>query len=182
MTDDDLFALLDPALAPLGSRTDDGEDFTTPPLDILRYYARPVQLHWLPLLGRARSVVAVVRQPVDTAGTAAGTRTLIDRLSRAVNGRFPPSWTLGYGGIGLTTLILTPEPIKLEDDATLAAGLQISRRSRVVPLALVRLNLGQEAMAFALAGGPADLFPEPVTIADALTAKFRRFVPAIEWD
>lgn len=177
MTDADLFALLDPTLSPLGSRLEEGEEFATPPLDILRYHARPVRLHWLPLLGRAQSVVAVVRQPVDLSGTAAGTRTLIDRVSRAASTRFPPSWALGYGSIGLTTLILTPEPIQLEDDTTLAAGLQTQLRSRVVPLAILRLNLGQEAMAFALAGGPADLFPEPVTLADALTAKFRRFVP-----
>ncbi len=177
MTDDDLFALLTPTLSPLGCRLEEGEEFATPPLDILRYHARPVRLHWLPLLGRAQSVVAVVRQPVDTPGTEAGTRTLIDRVSRATSTRFPPSWALGHGSIGLTTLILTPEPIQLEDDATLAAGLRTQLRSRVVPLAILRLNLGQEAMAFALAGGPADLFPEPVTLADALTAKFRRFVP-----
>ncbi len=37
-------------------------------------------------------------------------------------------------------------------------------------------------MSFQLAGGPAGLFPEPVTLVDALTTKFRRFVPTIEWD
>ena len=177
MTDDALFGLLDPILHPLGSRLEDGEEFADPPLDVLRYHARAVRLHWLPLLGRAQSVVAVVRQPVDLGGTAAGTRALVDRVGRAASTRFPPNRALGYGSIGLTTLILTPEPIQLEDDATLAAGLQTHLRSRVVPLATLRLNLGQEAMAFALAGGPADLFPEPATLADALTAKFRRFVP-----
>ena len=53
-------------------------------------------------------------------------------------------------------------------------------RMRSVPLGLIRLNLGQEAMAFALAAGPAGLFPEPVALADALTKHFRRFVPAWE--
>ena len=182
MTDDALLALLDPTLAPLGFRTEDGEEFASPPLDILRFHARPVRLHWLPLLGRSQAVVAVVRQPVDVSGTAAGTRTLVDRIGRAVNARFPPTWALGHGSIGLTALILTPEPIRLEDDAMLAAGLATTLRSRVVPLALIRLNLGQEAMAFALAGGPPGLFPEPVALADALTGKFRRFVPAMEWE
>ena len=177
MTDDDLFALLDPTLAPLGFRLEDGEEFATPRLDILRYHVRPVRLHWTPLLGRSQAVVAVVRQPVDLAGTEAGAKTLIDRVSRAASTRFPPGRTLGYGGIALTTLILTPEPIKIEDDATLAAGLRFSARSRVVPLALIRLNLGQEAMAFALSSGPPGLFPEPLALTDALTEKFRRFVP-----
>ncbi len=46
--------------------------------------------------------------------------------------------------------------------------------------ALVRVNLGQEAMAFQLAGSPDGLFPEPVALADALTLQFRRFVPLFD--
>ncbi len=42
------------------------------------------------------------------------------------------------------------------------------------------MNLGQEALSFALASGPAEAFPEPAAIADALTPHFRRFVPLIE--
>ena len=183
MIDDELFALLDATLFPLGFTGEVGEEFRTPALDVLRYYRRTVQLHWLPLIGRAQGVVAVVRQPVDLAGTEAGCRGLLNRVSHGANTRFPPSWGLGFGSIGLTTLVLTPEPIKLEDDTALAAALQAtSLRSRVVPLALVRLNLGQEAMSFQLATGPAGLFPEPVILADALTARFRRFVPTFEWE
>ena len=183
MIDDELIALLDATLFPLGFTGEVGEDFAAPPLDVLRYYRRPVRLHWLPLLGRAQGVVAVARQPVDLAGTEAGCRALVDRLARGVSARFPPGWGLGFGPIGLTTLILTPEPIRLEDDAALNAALgETSLRSRVVPLAAARLNLGQEAMSFGLAGGPAGLFPEPVALVDALTTRFRRFVPAFEWD
>lgn len=182
MIDDELFGILEPTLFPLGFATEDGEDHRDPPLDVLRFYRRPVRLHWTPLLGRAQGVVAVVRQPVDIAGTEAGCRTLLDRLARAVNSRFPPNWTLGFGSIGLTAVVLTPEPITIADDAPLAASLNAPLRSRVIPLAIVRLNLGQEAMSFGLAGGPDGLFPEPVALLDALTSKFRRFVPTIEWD
>ncbi len=182
MIDDELLALVEGTLAPLGFQTEDGEDFRDPPLDILRYYRRPVRLHWLPLLGQAQAVVAVARQPVDVAGTEAGQRNLLARLADAANSRFPPGWGLGFGSVALTAVILTPEPIKLEDDAILGAGLRATLRSRVVPLAMVRLNLGQEAMAFQLAGGPAGLFPEPEKLVDALTPRFRRFVPTFEWD
>ena len=183
MSDDELFATLEAVLFPLGFTGEVGEDFAAPPLDVLRYYRRPVRLHWLPLIGRAQAVVAVARQPVDLAGTEAGARQLLDRLGAGVSARYPPGWGLGFGSIGLTAVILTPEPIKLEDEAALGAALKAtSLRSRVVPLAAVRLNLGQEAMSFQLAGGPAGLFPEPVALVDALTAKFRRFVPAFEWD
>jgi len=180
--EDELLAVLEPTLEPFGFRTEDGEEFRVPPLDVLRYYRRPVRLHWLPMLGQAQSVVAVVRQPVDVAGTEAGCRTLLDRLARAVNGRFPPGWALGWGSIGLSAVVLTPEPITANDDAKLGAGLKATLRSRVVPLAVIRINLGQEAMAFQLAGGPDGLFPEPVALVDALTSRFRRFVPMIEWN
>ena len=182
MIDDELLALVEGTLTPLGFMAEDGEDYQTPPLDVLRYYRRPVRLHWLPLLGQAQAVVAVVRQPVDIAGTEAGYRALLGRLADAANNRFPPSWGLGFGTVALSAVVLTPEPIKLEDDAILGAGLRATFRSRVVPLAMVRLNLGQEAMAFQLATGPPGLFPEPVTLVDALTTRFQRFVPAFEWD
>ena len=182
MTLDELFGLLDPILHPLGFRPEDGEEHARPPLDVLRFYRRPVRLHWAPLIGRAQAVVAVVRQPVDLAGTEAGHRALAERLAGMTTHRFPPSRALGLGSIGLTTLVLTPEPITPEDDDRLKAGLAASIRSRVVPLGVVRLNLGQEAMAFHLAGGPPGLFPEPVALIDALTPKFRRFVPTFDWE
>jgi hypothetical protein len=147
--------------------------------------------------------VAVVRQPVDVGFRPEDYRRFLTRLAMAVNGRFPPwSWTWpsswrslwawfrrrgpSGGGlvIGLTVVILTPEPIGPEDDATLGqllGSLPAHRtRTRAVPLGLIRLNLGQEAVAFALASGPSGLFTEPEALADALSLHFRRFVPMID--
>jgi hypothetical protein len=182
LLEDQFLDLIDPVLKPLGLVEEDGEEFREPPLDVLRYYRRPVRLHWMPLIGRAQGVVAVARQPVDIGltGSARDYRAFLERLSLAVNGRFPPGSKLGYGSIGLTVLTLTPEPIAAEDDALMKTALDAPRRSRVVPLGLIRVNLGQEAMAFQLSGGPDDLFPEPIALADALTLKFRRFVPLFD--
>ncbi len=142
-------------------------------------------MHWLPLLGRSQAVVAVVRQPVDVAlaGSRADYRGLMGRLALAASSRFPPGRRLGYGSIGLTAIVLTPEPIAAGDDDQLKGALGGgSGRTRAVALGVIRLNLGQEAMAHQLAPGPDGLFPEPIALADALTARFRRFVPLIEWD
>ncbi|MBX6316511.1 MAG: hypothetical protein IRY99_26900 [Isosphaeraceae bacterium] len=179
MIEDDLFAILDPALRPLGVIPDVGEEFRSPPLDVLRYYYRTVRLGWMPLVGRALSLVAVVRQPLDLGLAHDGYRTLLARLAMAANGRYPP--LRGGRGltIALTTVVLTPEPIGPDDDATLGRSLVRPSRSRAVPLGLIRLNLGQEAMALALQGGPPGLFPEPEAVADALMPRFRRFVPLI---
>ncbi len=182
MLEDQLLDLIEPIVKPLGSRAEDGEEFREPPLDVLRYFRRPVQLHWLPMIGRASSVVAVVRQPVDIglSGAPKDYKAFFDRLALAVNGRFPPCQKLGWGSIGLTIVALTPEPIAAEDDALLKTALEGTKRSRVVPLGVVRVNLGQEAMAFQLAGGSDALFPEPVQLADAMTLQFRRFVPLFD--
>ena len=53
-------------------------------------------------------------------------------------------------------------------------------RMRVVPFGLIRINLGQEAMALAINASPDDLFPEPGRLADALCEHLRRYVPLIE--
>ena len=182
MLEDQFFDLIDPVLKPLGLREEEGEEFREPPLDVLRYYRRPVRLHWLPVIGRAQAVVAVARQPLDVGltGSSKDYRAFFARLSMAVNAQFPPGSRLGWGSIGLTVVALTPEPIAAEDDALLKAALEAPARSRVVPLGVVRVNLGQEAMAFQLAGSPDGLFPEPVAIADALTLRFRRFVPLFD--
>jgi hypothetical protein len=86
--------------------------------------------------------------------------------------------------IGLSAVVLTPEPIGPEDDATLGqilGGFSATRtRTRAVPLGLFRVNLGQEALAFTLAPGPPGLFTEPEALADALALHFRRFVPMME--
>ena len=49
-----------------------------------------------------------------------------------------------------------------------------------MPFGLMRVNLGQEAVALALNTSPDALFTESVRLADALCDRFRRFVPLIE--
>ncbi len=178
MLDSEFLTLCESSLSPLGARPDDGEEFREPPLDVLRYFVRPIRLSRLPILGRGLSIVAVVRQPVDLARTLEGTTELMRRVATAVAGRYPPVRGLA---IGLTITTLTPEPIAPDDDGLLQQALEAPPpRTRCVPLGLLRLNLGQEALAFALARGPDDLFPDPEALADALTPHFRRFVPLIE--
>ncbi len=176
---EELLERLETALKPLGAVVDVGEEFRDPPLDVLCYLRRPVRVSWVPWIGRALSVVAVVRQPFDVGLSGDGYVLLLRRLAMALNGRYPPTKGLT---IGLTAVVLTPEPIGPEDDAVLARALSTSQlaRMRAVPFGLFRLNLGQEAMAMALVRGPDNLFPEPETLADALTPLFQRFVPLIE--
>ncbi|MDR3632370.1 MAG: hypothetical protein P4L84_00960 [Isosphaeraceae bacterium] len=180
MVESDLFEIVDPVLRALGTVPEGGEEFGRPPLDVLRYYRRSVRLHWMPVLGRALSVVAVVRQPVDIGFSKEGYRGLLTRLAMAVNGRFPPWRSPRALAVGLTALILTPEPIRAEDDATLGTVLGSLPRQRAVPVGLFRMNLGQEAVSFALSANPDGLFSEPEQLADALTTRFRRFVPLLE--
>lgn len=183
MIEDDFFAIIDPQLRGVGAHPDPGEEYRDPPLDILRYYYRPVRLHWLPWLGRALSVVAVVRQPLDIGLSAEGYRKFLTRVAMAVNGRFPPWQRSGPCGlvIGLTMVALTPEPIGPEDDGLLGQVLLAGRgRTRAVPFGIIRVNLGQEAISFALASNADQLFTEPVLLGDALTERFRRFVPLME--
>lgn len=185
MTEDALFALIDPVLRAAGSVPEEGEEFRAPPLDVLRYYRRPVRLHWVPWLGRGLSVVAAARQPVDVGFSAGDYRRFLTRLAMAVNGRFPP-W--GPGGhprglvLGMTALVLTPEPIGPDDDALLrqvVSGRPLPRQ-RAVPLGVLRVNLGQEALSYALASGPPGAFTEPAALADTLAPHLRRFVPLLE--
>jgi hypothetical protein len=178
MTEDRFIELIEPILKEGGSVQEVGEEFREPPLDVLRYYRRAVRLGWVPILGRALSVVSLVRQPVDLDGSRAGYERLLIRLAMAANGRFPP-WR-GFV-IGLTVLILTPEPIGPGDDAMLRQVLDVKLgRMRVVPFGLIRINLGQEAMAMAINTSPDELFPEPGRLADALCEHLRRYVPLIE--
>jgi len=173
-----LFELIDPLLRSGGASLEPGEELQEPALDVLRYYRRPVRWNAVPLLGRALSVVAVVRQPMDLELSENGYNQLLTRLAMAASGRFPPWKGLT---IGLTGLVLTPEPIGPGDDAVLARVLDRSlRRFRVVPFGMLRLNLGQEAISFALKASPDQLFPEPMRLADALSEHLRRFVPLLE--
>jgi hypothetical protein len=175
MTEEQLIGLIDPVLRDLGSRALEGEEFRQPPLDVVRYYERAVRLNSIPLLGRACSVVTLVRQPVDIDGTATGYTRLLSRLGMAVNGRFPPWRGLV---IGLTAITLTPEPIQPVDDAMVKEVVDLKlRRMRVVPFGLIRINLGQEAIALAIKSSPDELFAESLRLADTLTEHFRRYVP-----
>ncbi len=178
MLEDPFIELIDPLLRDQGSTTEDGEEFREPPLAVVRYYRRRVSLGPIPIFGRALSIVAVVRQPLDLDGSQAGQTKLLARLARAVNGRFPPWKGLV---IGLTALVITPEPIGPGDEAILQETLAVKLgRMRVVPFALIRVNLGQEAISLALQSSPDGLFPEPTLLADALCEHFGRFVPLME--
>jgi hypothetical protein len=180
MIEDELLGLLERALKPLGCDAVVGEHYLDPSLSVLRWYGRKLHLGGLPILGRASSVVAVVRQPVEIPFTTSGNRQLLERIAIITNDRFP-SWPRGWGfSIGLTAVVLTSEPIGPTDDATLRESLALHARFRAVPLGHIRLNLGQEAMALALAEGPSKLFTEPATVADALAFNFRRYVPLLE--
>lgn len=179
MLQDDLLDLIDDQLKPIGFRPEVGEEYERPALDVLRYATRMVRVGLLPVVGRCRSVVAVVRQPIDLG--AGGAVELRGRLASAINARFPP-WPRGGGAsVALTVVVVTPEPIQPEEDAVLARALSVPRRSRIVPLGWFRLNLGQEAMSFALAEGPDQLFPEPQLLAEAFSTRFRRFLPPIDF-
>jgi len=175
---DQFTELIDPVIRAGGSSLKIGEEFRQPPLDVLRYYRRPASMNWIPIVGKAHGVVAIVQQPVDIDGSKEGQERVLKRLAMAVNGRFPPWQGLV---IGLTAVILTPEPIGPDDDAILREVLEVKlMRMRVVPFGLFRVNLGQEAIAMAIHSSPDGLFSEPVLLADALCERFRRYVPLID--
>jgi hypothetical protein len=177
MVEDRLIELIEPILRELGSVQEAGESFREPPLDVIGYYPRRVRMNWLPFLGQALGVVMIARQPVDIEGTAIGYQRLLTRLAMAANGRFQP-WQGVV--IGLTALILTPEPIAPGDDAMLRQALDVKlRRMRVVPFGVMRINLGQEALALAINSSPDGLFPEPGRLADFLCEHLRRYVPLV---
>jgi hypothetical protein len=176
----DLYEIVDPCLRTAGTVVEEGDEYRTPPLDVLRYYCRPVRLHWFPILGRALGVVAVVRQPVDIGLSTTDYQRFLSRLAMAVNARYPPWRRRGALVIGLTCLVLTPEPIGPGDDAVLGTVLGRLPRMRAVPLAVIRVNLGQEAMSLALTSDPDNLFPEALALAEALTPRLRRFVPLLD--
>jgi hypothetical protein len=181
MIEDDLFAIIDPVLRAAGAVPEEGEEYREPPLDILRYYRRPVRLSGIPWFGRALSVVTVVRQPIDIVDLSTpGYRQLLTRLAMAVNGRYPPWHSPRASVIGLTAVVLTSEPIGPGDDAVLGTVLGRLPRLRAVPFGVLRVNLGQEALGLALTADPDQLFTESVALADALVPHLRRFVPIFE--
>ena len=120
----------------------------------------------------------VVRQPVDIDGSKIGYERL---LIQAGHGRQRPTSPWRGLVIGLTILVLTPEPIGPGDDTMLREVLGVKlRRMRVVPFGLIRVNLGQEAIALAINTSPDGLFTESGRLADALCDHFGRFVPLLE--
>jgi hypothetical protein len=173
-----LFDLIHPLLRSTGSTLEAGEDFREPPLEVLRYHHRSVKWNAIPILGRAVSVTAVVRQPFDIGLSDANYAKLMTRIAAVASRRFPPWQGLV---IGLTVLVLTPEPIGPSDDAVLARVLDTPlRKYRVVPFGLFRLNLGQEAISFALKESPDRLFSEAELLADTLSEHLRRYVPLLD--
>jgi hypothetical protein len=175
---DDLLGRIDAALRPLAPAVEPAESYETPRLDVVRSYSRPVRLSWVPLIGRALSVVTVARQPADLGASADDTAALLDRVATVANRRYPPWRGLS---LCLCVMIVATEPVRPEDDAALASALDRDlARQRAVPLAIFRVNPDQEALAYALRPGPGGLFPDGSHIADALTACLRRFVPLVE--
>jgi hypothetical protein len=175
-----LLDLIDPVLRAAGSKSESGAVFQPAPLEILRLYRRTVRWSPIPLLGRAASVVAVVRQPLDIELSDAGYSRLLIRLAHAASSRISV-WD-GVA-IGLTALIVTSEPLDAGDDAVLGRVLAAPlRRYRVVPIGLLRVNLGQEATAFTMKASPGEIFAEPALLADVLSTHLRRFVPLFEPD
>jgi len=183
MTEAEFFDLIEPVLTAGNGIFEDGEEVADPPLDVLRYARRPVRLSWVPWLGKALSVTAIVRQPVDLGSSAGDHGKLLARLARTVNTRFPP-WKGPV--VGLTAVILTPEPIGPDDEEalrkTLDDGAKTLKRMRVVPFGLIRVNLGQGAVAFSMNSSPDQIFAEPYRLADVFSDHFGRFVSLIGED
>ena len=128
--------------------------------------------------GPGVSVVAVARQPVDVGFRPDDYRRFLTRLAMAVNGRFPPgtgrAWRFGTtGGLALGLTVVGADP-GADRAGTMRSWvgpgrrLATMQRARSVPLGVLRVNLGQEALSFALAAGPAGVFAEPALLADAL--------------
>jgi hypothetical protein len=177
MTVEELVDLVEKTLDPLGSRAEEGEVYRSPELAVLAYFARRVRLSRVPVLGRALGVCAVVTQPPDVGTGVEGYRALLARVARAAGTRFSPLRGLS---IGLNVVIVSPDPIEPDGDRDLQSALENLPRFRTVPLGAFRVNLDQQALSLAIVRGPEGLFPEPETLAEALTPEFRRYVPLIE--
>ena len=80
MIEDQLVELIEPLLEQAGSSFQGGEEFRDPPLDVLRYYRRSVQIGRIPLVGRAQSVALLCRQPVDIEGHPTIVRAFADPI------------------------------------------------------------------------------------------------------
>jgi hypothetical protein len=156
---------------------DPGETYAEPPLEVLAYASRPIRLSRLPVFGRGLAVIAVSRHPIDLMSDSSGLRMWVERVGKAVNGLHPPWKSRRPGAILLTAIQLTPEPIRSEDEERFKPVLGHWTGTRVVPAAIVRINLGQHAMASMMAEGlPRDM-PELGELIDSWASVFHRFVP-----
>jgi hypothetical protein len=174
---EELLELIEEALKPLGAAREEGEVYRSPELDVLEYLTRPVRLNGVPLLGRALSVTAIVNQPPDVGSGVEGHRALLARVARAAGSRFSPFRGVS---IGLCAVIVTTEEITPEDDRDLQTALENLPRFRAVPLGAFRVDLARQALSLAIVRGPDGLFSEPEVLAEALTPRFRRYVPMVE--
>lgn len=180
MTEDDFRDWLDSLLRPLEFVVENGAESQNPKIDILGYYVRRIRISPIPILGRGLSVVAVCRTPEDVSRAANGCYSIIERLGIVANSQFPPI-RKGRGlTVGITAIVLTDSPITASDDTVLAEALNPVPKTRVVPLGIIRVNLEQEAVGFALKRGPEGLFPETDVLTTAFTERFRRFLPLVE--
>lgn len=156
---------------------DEGEEFHQPPLDLLALGVKRIRLSRVPLFGRGLAVVAICRHPQDLRSDSTGLKQWADRLAQAVNGRFPPWKIRRPGAILLIAVQLTPEPITAADEDRLKTVLGHWTRTRVIPAALVRINLGQMAFSSILADGLTQSLPEIGSLVDTWASQFQRFVP-----
>lgn len=151
-----------------------GDEYQDPPLEVAAYYPKSVRLHWLPWVGRGLSLTAVVRRLAPCPFDPDACTGLIRQVDSAARRRFP-AWRYGPA-LGLTLMEVTDQPIEPGDDSVLQKVLERPVRTRSVPLGLFRLNLEQEAMAFALRNVAGDEFAQPKVVAEALSERFRRYV------
>lgn len=180
MTEDGFIELAESALIDGGATIEEGEEVADPPLEVLRYARRTVRVSWVPWLGKAQSVTAIVRQPGDLGSSAGDQGKLLARLARAVNTRFPP-WNGPV--VCLTVVALTPDPIGPDDEGivrkVLDDGARTLKRMRVVPFGLIRVDLGRRTTAFSLNAGPNQMITEPHRLADLCSEHLGRFVSLI---
>ncbi len=179
MNEDDFVDLLDKVLEDPARTLGSGVARARPAVEVLRYYVRSIRLGPLPFFGKGLSLVALVRLPDDLLGTKGRHRALLRRVAEVSNARYPPRRAFS---IALSVVIVTPEPIVPDDDLRLADELRDEPRLRCVSLGLFLMNLKDETMAFAIRKNSEGLLGEPAQLVDALTPRFRQFVPLPKWD
>jgi hypothetical protein len=181
---DELADLITTTLKPLGFGLEDGEEFRAPPLDLLSYWQRGVRLSRVPIVGKAKAVVALAHQPADLGRSNPLADGWLKRVIAASHARYPP-WPSGEGlTLGLTTIFLTRDTLTPDDETSLDHTLtqHRPRSSRVVPLAIFLINLEQGAIAQSFGVAMPDVFPEPVALAEVLSTKLGRFMPSLPHD